>query len=357
MDTSRYRYVLTSCREDGTVLARTAIAPDWTALAYWGEFQAVRRGAVAPGAAVSTTIEPVWHAAAGAPCVGGLKLSVAAAGASVEYDVPGTWFNAVAQRGSGVLVKQGLLQAGETVTYVVSAFPADPPGGVARAAGPARATVREVREPLDIVERPLGERRGRREAVGPAGDLDVPAVVPGRVIDQAVDLARRAGAYETGGVLIGHLCRDGAAGPLYVDVTAQVPARRARSELTKLTFTPEVWTDVQGAITLRRRGEIMLGWWHSHSYMKETCKDCDKQKDGSCQASAAFMSADDVALHRTTFPRAYSLALVVADSPCSGVTWAMFGWRYGQVAPRGFDMVRPGGPEAPLLAGAVEAPA
>lgn len=341
MHTNRYRYVLTSYREDGTMLTRRAIAADWAALAYWGEFQALRRGSIGPEGPASTTVEPVWHETTGAPCVGALKLLVQGEGRSVEFDVPGTWFDDIAQQGSGALVKQGLLQTGETFRYVVSAFPVDPAGGGRTAPARAAVAVREVRPALEIVRRPLGRRRQRPRPAGNGSDPDVPVIVPGRVIDQTAELARRAGAYETGGVLIGNICRDGDTDVLYVDVTAQVPARRAKSELTKLTFTPEAWTDVQDAITLRRRGEIMLGWWHSHSYMKETCKGCEKQKDGSCQANAAFMSGDDVALHRTTFPRAYSLALVVADSPCSGVTWAMFGWRQGHVAVRGFDIHRP----------------
>jgi hypothetical protein len=104
---------------------------------------------------------------------------------------------------------------------------------------------------------------------------------------------------------------------------------------------------VQAAIDLRRAGEAMVGWWHSHSYMKETCKDCEKRKEQTCKAGAAFMSGEDCLLHRTVFPRAHSVALVISDSPCSGVSWALFGWKRGVVAERGFYTSDAGAPDGP----------
>lgn len=331
MYTSHYRYVITWCKADGTVLRQAPVRPDWVPLVYWAQFQALRAEHVVNGTAATTTIEPQWHKEAGAPCVGALKLRVGAGGgAKIELDVPVSWFDAPARQGSSVLVGQGLLEAGEVFNYVVSAIAVSDPPAM------ARSSVRPVEQTLAVLDRPLGGRIESSRPEGSRNELDVPVIVPGYVIDEAGELTRVAGAYETGGILIGDLCRDTDTRELYVDVTAQVPARYNRADLTQLTFTSETWTDVQETMTQRGRGEIMCGWWHSHSYMKETCKDCAKSADGTCKVDAAFMSSDDVALHRATFPRAYSLALVVGDSPCSGLTRALFGWRYGMVAVRGY---------------------
>jgi len=168
---------------------------------------------------------------------------------------------------------------------------------------------------------------------------------------------------------------------LFLEVTAQIPVGdAARSELTRLTFTPDTWSVVRDALALRDRHEIMLGWWHSHSYMKETCTDCDPSavssgpngKERTCEATGCvlglspkgtvppsgrplqgdsplrgqsheatgcFMSRDDCRLHRLCFPRAFSVALVVGDSPCAGLSWALFGYRYGLISSRGFHLL------------------
>ena len=332
MYTNNYRYAITWCTQTGEVLASEPIRPDLAPLAYWAEFQALRFECIAPGAVVATTIEPVWHGQAGAQRVDALKLRVEAGAQPVNLDVPVSWFDPVARAGSSVLVEQGLLEAGETFKYIVSASP------LSVAPRVPGSSVRAIEPVLDVVERPLAGRLESCTVEEGRDELDVPVILPGSVIEQTGELARAAGAYETGGILIGDICRDGETRELYIDVTAQIPAQYTRSELTQLTFTPETWTDVQDVITRRDRREIMCGWWHSQSYMKETCKDCSKGKDGSCNVNAAFMSGDDVALHRTTFPRAYSLALVVGDGPCSGLTRALFGWRRGVVAARGYHI-------------------
>ena len=337
MYTNRYRYVITLCRKDGTVLRQAPVQLDWSELADWARFQALLQGRTRPGAPVNVVIEPVWHETAGAPCVGTVALHVEAGADPLDLDVPASWFDSPAQAASGTLVQQGLLQAGELFNYVVSASLRADVYEPASTNGPA---IRVIEAPLDVRDRPLNGRLDRCVPSGVHNTLDARVIIPSDVIDQTGELTQAAGANEAGGVLIGNICRDGG-GEVYLDVTAQVHARYARSDLTKLTFTPQTWTDVQNVISARGLSESMLGWWHSHSYMKETCKDCEKSRDGSCGVSAAFMSGEDVTLHRTTFPRAYSLALVVANSPCSGLTWALFGWRHGRVQSRGFDIHRP----------------
>ena len=105
-----------------------------------------------------------------------------------------------------------------------------------------------------------------------------------------------------------------------------------------LAFTPETWTQVQGAIDLRRRDEIMLGWWHSHP-IKAWCAKCPAEKRKKCPLLVDYFSAQDRLLHRTVFPAAYSIALVVKELADDKQTISMFGWRQGMVAQRGFQVL------------------
>ena len=136
------------------------------------------------------------------------------------------------------------------------------------------------------------------------------------MIEETVELMVRAGGKETGGILIGHLHRDPGRRQLFLEVTAQIPAQHAEQELARLTFTPETWTAVDAALALRGKGEIQLGWWHSHP-ASHWCDDCPPETRRRCKSAGApsgdFFSAHDVALHRTVFPRAYSIALVLSD--------------------------------------------
>ena len=161
--------------------------------------------------------------------------------------------------------------------------------------------------------------------------------LPREVLEQTAALTAEHPGRETGGILIGCLRRDAAAARLYLEITAQIPARHTEATSAKLTFTPATWTDVQSALTLRNRDEAMLGWWHSHP-VREWCKDCAPEKQAQCVLARGFLSEDDRRLHRTVFPRAYSVALVVNDLE-SGPTWSLFGWSRGVIASRDFITV------------------
>ena len=86
----------------------------------------------------------------------------------------------------------------------------------------------------------------------------------------------------------------------------------------------------------------MVGWWHSHSYLKQPQKEQPGKPAGAAkekESDLTLLSADDLSLHRTCFPRAYSLALLVAEGRRTGLTWALFGWNAGMVCPRSFRVL------------------
>jgi hypothetical protein len=166
---------------------------------------------------------------------------------------------------------------------------------------------------------------------------DLPVFVDGGVIDQACALTNAAGAAETGGILLGRLHRD-LEPELYLEVTALIPARKAKGNLTQLEFTPECWSDVDAALRLRNRQEMMVGWFHSHP-ARHWCAECPTEKQQRCKLNGEFFSHHDAALHEAVFPRAFNVALVVSDSLADGLTWPLFGWRNGLVERRGYSIV------------------
>jgi len=186
----------------------------------------------------------------------------------------------------------------------------------------------------DVRDRGFSARAASAVAQGDANPGDLEVVVPQTVIDQVCALTTAAGSNETGGVLLGHLCRHRAGADVGLEVTAQVPAKHTVSEPEKLTFTSETWTDVRSAVALRNEGELLVGWWHSHPAFS-WCARCPIERQRTCQFASGFLSVDDKALHRSVFPSAFTQALVITNS-AAGLDNRMFGWRNGVLRPRGF---------------------
>jgi len=165
-----------------------------------------------------------------------------------------------------------------------------------------------------VVSPVTGAADGR---VTPGGTTDIaaddmPVFIPQQVFDDAMALTRRMVGRETGGFLVGHLCRDPGSDDLFARVAAQLPARHTVPTETRLTFTPQTWDDMHDGLALRGDDELLLGWWHSHP-VRAWCANCPTDRQVVCHLARDFFSRHDRALHRTVFPRAYSVALVVND--------------------------------------------
>jgi hypothetical protein len=44
-------------------------------------------------------------------------------------------------------------------------------------------------------------------------------------------------------------------------------------------------------------------------------------------------------MHGALFRAGYHVGLLLSDSTAGGLAWAMYGWRQGMVAPRGFHVL------------------
>jgi hypothetical protein len=177
----------------------------------------------------------------------------------------------------------------------------------------------------------------RAKPAGVVDGDDMPVFVSPQVLQEAAERTHAEEGTETGGVLIGMLWRDADAGEIFAEVTAQIPAEHTSGNNVKLTFTPQTWAATDAALRLRGRGESYLGYWHSHP-VREWCKakECTPEKQKSCRLAKDFFSADDEAVMRAAFPRAYSVAIVANDTAFTDLTFSMFGNREGLLQPRGF---------------------
>jgi hypothetical protein len=332
MDTWRYELELRS--EDGARLGEVRVEPDWDPALEWAAFAGVRRGLLpAVCATADGWVEPLWDSERGRPLVRGFRVCIPGLECLPPTELPVSYLAQLAREASAAFVGSGALQAGEPFRYRVHAFA----GASAAAAGGAGGlSIEEVATALPCGDRPLARALQASVRWGEAAEDDELTVFVARhVLEEAMARARAHPEVEIGGILVGRLQRDCVRPDIYLEVTAQIPARHALSHVTKLTFTPETWAAAEAAIALRRRGEIMCGWYHDHL---DWCRNCPIENRRLCTRSSAFFSADDAHLQRVCFPRAYQVALLISDSINTGMTWSLYGWRRGAVAARGFHI-------------------
>jgi len=335
MSASGYRYVIELFREDGSPLGQASVNVDWGPAEECARFEALRRGQLTEGdPGRVSSIEPLWLEDT-EPRVEGFRINFETRDGQCVTDFSTRYFKALATQASAHFVERGKLQPGDKIRFLVSAFQQQEEAALSG----LQLSTEEIAPAIPIRIRSLQEFLERAERRGQNDGYDIPVFMPTQVLEEAAALTRQIEAKETGGILIGHLHRDHKSGDLFAEITAQIHARHTESELTRLTFTAQTWTEVRMALELRKRDEIMLGWWHSHP-VREWCKSCAPERQRVCAMAGDFFSAHDQAMHRTIFPRAYSVALVVNDVQADDVTFSAFGWRNGLIETRGFAVTR-----------------
>ena len=329
-----YRFALDIFGEDGTNLGTVAAKRDWEPAHEWTRFYFQRRGQLSLDSnGGASTVIPLWEHTLGEPYCRGYRVQIQTPnGRPVASDFPNTHFRDFAAVIASSFVAKKKLREGEFYTYMVVAHPAPPETQTTGGLSVANASPRVPAKDASI--------RDFLARATPSGVIDIddmPVFVSRRVLDEAAEQTHAEEGTETGGILIGVLGRDTIAGEIFAEITAQIPAEHTSGSNVKLTFTPETWAAADAALRLRRRGEIYLGYWHSHP-VRAWCKGkaCTLEAQKSCHLAKDFFSADDEAVMRAAFPRAYSIAIVANDTAFTGLTFSMFGNREGTTQPRGF---------------------
>ena len=334
-----YRFVLALQKRDGTSLGQVPAAADWEPALEAVRFQALRRfPRAAVGADAVAEFRPAWHEELGQPYVSAVEVALQVPGAGeLSCRVPNSYFKSLAGHASVPLVQKGVLQAGEHFDYLVTAFPSPPPAR-AGAQPRARFAIEEVPTPLPLKSSLLEDFYERSIAAGEQNPEDVPVFLPQSVLAETEQLTREAAGVETASVLIGHLHRDRSGGELFLEVTAQIPARNAQGTATKVTFGPETWNAVHSALALRGENEQFCGWFHSHPAAAWCSAKCPPEERARCPLQRSFFSADDCDVHRTVFYNAFHIALLITNTD-AGLQRALFAWRNGVIVQRAFHII------------------
>jgi hypothetical protein len=334
-----YQFVLELLKRDGASLGQVPAAADWEPAWEAARFLALRRfPRAAVGADAVAELRPAWHEKLGQPYVSAMEVALRVPGAGeLSCPVPNSYFKSLASGASAPLVKKGALQAGEHFDYLVTAFPS-PPAARGGAQPRARFEIEEVPTPLPLKASLLEDFYARSIAVGEHDEQDIPVFLPQAVLAEAEQLTREAAGVETASVLIGHLHRDRAGGELFLEVAAQIPARNAQGTATKVTFGPETWDAVHGALALRGENEQWVGWFHSHPAAAWCSAKCSPEERARCPLQRSFFSADDCDVQRTVFSKAFHIALLVTNTD-AGLQRALFSWRNGVIVQRGFHII------------------
>jgi hypothetical protein len=328
-----YRFALVICGEEGNNLGTVVAKRDWEPAHEWTRFFHQRKGELALGGDGSASVLPLWEHTLGEPYCRGYRIQIVQPGRRpVASDFPITHFRDFAGAVASVFVGQKKLREGETYTYMVVAHPAQ-----AEASAAGGLSVTNVSPGLPVQDASLDDflRRGQPSGVIDADDM--PVFVHRQVLDEAAALTRAHEGIEVGGILIGKLWRDVDANEIFVEITAQIAAEYTLGTNVKLTFTAQTWAAADAALRLRNKGEVPVGYHHAHP-VKTWCKgkECTPEKQKNCHLAKDFFSADDEAVMRAAFPRAYSIAIVANDTAFADLTFSMFGNQEGLTQPRGF---------------------
>lgn len=327
-----YQYAITLL--DGTdIIDSFVIDGLWEQSACeWVRLLALQRTASPMCFAEEVNLLPKWHATLGEPYMEGFSACISAL-ENCEWTFSSSYFAETAQNLATALLAQGRMNAGQKFLFIVSAF--------AKKEQQTKDTMSIKEIPaIPVAEGFINDFVDASAAAGISGPVHedelMSVFVDEEVLKQAAE--RSTCAIETGGLLIGKLFRDPDA-RLFIVVTAQLPAEHTKGEIASLIFTTDTWNAARTAISLRKNGEFVVGWWHSHP-AKQWCMDCDPEKKRTCALQGGcFFSSEDRNLHRTIFPRAYSIALVMTDG-YAGMKTDLYGWHAGDIRQRSYYVTK-----------------
>jgi hypothetical protein len=330
-----FRFAVAMFREDGASLGTVPVNRDWEPEYEWTRFYFQRKGELALDGNGNASVLPLWEYSLGEPYCRGYRVLIEQSGRRpVAVDFPKTNFRNIASMAASRLVAQNDLSDGDPYSYMVVAHPApqeEPPSGSLNIANTSPGV------PVQDASLETFLKHAQPNSVIDADDM--PVFVRRQVLDEAAELTRAHEGIEVGGILIGKLWRDAAANEIFAEITAQIPAEHTVGTNVKLTFTSQTWAAADAALRLRNRREVPLGYHHTHPvrfWCEGKEKECTPEKQKNCYLAKNFFSADDEAVMRAAFPRAYSIAIVTNDIAFSDLTFSMFGNRKGITQPRGF---------------------
>ena len=213
----------------------------------------------------NATIAPCWDSEKGAPFFESIEIGFEQGNWTSEHNARASILPLVMESASS-LVRSGDLQEGEQYHYTLLAYPAKQ----SRAAQSHcfEMEPEDTSLPIRALSKPDLVTSAEAVPITPKSISDEhPVVIHQKVIDDSIALAQSTPEVETGGMLVGYLGRDQSAdldsSDLVVEVTAMIPIN-GEATSTSLRFSPLALTEAGNVLTLRGKGEVILGWVHSH---------------------------------------------------------------------------------------------
>jgi len=333
----------------GPVLAREPVAAGDLADAvaeYWFEVGLRRRDSAPPLSELDLRVETVVRddPDEGRFC-SGFSLADPASPEQCRF-FPFDVLAPVAARGAERLLAEGVIERGELYYFRLAELPEPtrvrgPEGRAAPSLAPL--SLARVRERITCGER--GEPGERTD------EADYPVFFTRAARERAERVSRRGAsarpAVESGGLLVGPLCRCPDTGELFALVTEVLEATDSEASGYSLTYSGATWSRIQGVLRARAtqpatRHHRVLGQTHGHNFLPfdgaEPCEACSLVE--VCTRTSASLSEDDRIWARSVFSaEPWQLSQVFGLDARSHPCEAFYGQRRGQLARRSYQLI------------------
>jgi hypothetical protein len=252
----------------------------------------------------------------------------------------------VAARGARRLVESGVLEPGQL--YYFDLEPGSPlaRNDAARVAGPAGRGAPEL---LDLPLAPLLARAGA--TADPSYAVHYPVLFTREAALRAERVSRKGAqaspAVETGGLLVGPLCRCPDTGEVFAVVLDVLEAIGSKATTHSLSYSGATWDRIQTVLRARRqhpatRHHRMIGQAHGHNFLPlggvAPCEACDHVE--VCTRTSAYLSEDDRTWCRSVFSaEPWQLSMVFGHDAKGRDVSAFYGQQGGSLVRRGYHVV------------------
>jgi len=252
----------------------------------------------------------------------------------------------VAARGARKLLERGALEPGQLYYFDLEPSSPSAEGRDARFSGP------EGRGVPELLGMPLAPLLERAEAAGDSlHGSHYPVLFTREAARRAERISRKGAAaspaVETGGLLVGPLCRCLDTGHVFSVVLDVIEATGSEATTYTLSYSGETWARVQTVLRARSRHPAtrhhrLLGQTHGHNFLPmggaapcEACPHIDV-----CTRTSAYLSEDDRTWCRSVFSaEPWQISMVFGHDAKGRDVSAFYGQRGGSLVRRGYHVV------------------